>query len=328
MKAVKPVDSSESIKRDFTPAEREALDWLGLMYSGNATAEDIVALERWCRQSHDHAQAFALAGKIRKFTGTHDFSEEMLVPVPLLQRPVTRRIALGGAAVATAGYALVQPPLKMWSSLAELSSDYRTRVGERQSVTLAQGLSVDLNTATSVSLRNRPRQPGIEMVAGEVAVDANLPAGMQFIVYTGDGRVLAQRARFDLRLTERGFYTTCVDGNVIVTQRQGKVELREGQAVGCIAGASTLGGVQGVNAMVVTAWRRGELIFHDTPLRDIIAEINRYRHGRIVLLNSEIGNRRLSGNIGLNQLDDMAAHLAGFAHVSATALPGNIIFLS
>lgn len=314
---------------ELTPVQREALDWIGRVHSGNATQDELAAWERWGEQSPAHAQARALAQKIVHLTRSHaPQPDEALTPVPLHERPVTRRIALGGLGLAVAGYGLTNPPMGLWPSIAELSSDYRTRVGEQQRVALAKGLSVELNTATSVRVQNKPGKPGIRLVAGEVAVNADLPAGQHFIATVDDGEVVAQKASLDLYKTGTGFRATCLSGAVTVRQAGAQTALGPGETVACVLGEGGPGKPYKVDTDVVAAWRHGQIVFRNAFLREVVAEINRYRRGEIILMSSRIGDRKLSGSFSLSHLDDMADHLAVFASVTASTLPGGIILLS
>jgi transmembrane sensor len=40
----------------------------------------------------------------------------------------------------------------------------------------------------------------------------------------------------------------------------------------------------------VAAWRRDRIVFEDTPLRRVLAELERYRRGRIILTSDRIGS--------------------------------------
>src|SRR5690606_20965638 len=50
-----------------------------------------------------------------------------------------------------------------------------------------------------------------------------------------------------------------------------------------------------VDSDVVTAWRRGKLIFNRRPLGDVIAELARHRSGHIVVLNDQVRTLEVTG---------------------------------
>ena len=53
-----------------------------------------------------------------------------------------------------------------------------------------------------------------------------------------------------------------------------------------------------------TAWRDGRLIFAGQPLAAVLAELNRYRRGRIVLLDRGLGARRVTGAFDARNTDE------------------------
>jgi transmembrane sensor len=313
---------------DLPPVHKRALEWLTLLTSGNATDHDLAAMERWRDESPEHAEALKRQAIIVEIAKSRSPIARETLRVPFHERAVTRRVALGGAVTVAAGYAVVSPPLQIWPSLAELSSDYRTAVGERKRVQLADGLSIQLNTGTSVSLKNAPGLPGIDIVNGEIAVDAALPGSMQFAAYMPEGRVLARDASFDVRKTERGFKATCVRGQIKVEQNGQSVEAEVGQEVVCYIGASRPGAPGAVDVALATAWRSGQLFFSNAPLRAVVAEINRYRRGRIIIVRNTLGDQRISANFSISHLDEAVSYLASYTRASTANLPGGLTILA
>jgi transmembrane sensor len=45
----------------------------------------------------------------------------------------------------------------------------------------------------------------------------------------------------------------------------------------------------------VTAWRRGKLVFDDIPLSEVVSILGHYHRGYILIVDSAIGARRVSG---------------------------------
>jgi transmembrane sensor len=78
----------------------------------------------------------------------------------------------------------------------------------------------------------------------------------------------------------------------------------------------------------VTAWRQGRLIFEGTPVARVISEINRYRHGRIVLMNEEIGKRLLTARLPTTETDKIVMQIVQIFGAKAQTLPGGIIILT
>lgn len=318
------LNHAEGYPRDLTAIQREGLDWVALLVSGRATLNDRVSLERWRAQSSAHAEAFSAAVKLVRLARTRKFPGSEQFRPALWERPMTRRMALGGAIAAATSVAIIRPPLELWPSLAELTSDYRTGVGERREVALATGLSLELNTRTSVALKSHRGQPGIALIAGEVAANVRLPAAQRFYVIAGGSRISANDASFDLRMSDDGVCVTCARGMVHI----GDDLVALGPRQQLTFTRSGFGKPVIVDPSVVTAWRNGELIFYNASLGHIVTEINRYRSGKIVILNSELASRQFNSTFRIDHIENVVADLQKLANVSATTLPGGIVLLS
>lgn len=62
--------------------------------------------------------------------------------------------------------------------------------------------------------------------------------------------------------------------------------------------------VSAANVDRSTAWREGRLVFAGQSLATVLAELGRYRHGRIVLLDRALGKRRVTGAFDARDTDD------------------------
>lgn len=64
-----------------------------------------------------------------------------------------------------------------------------------------------------------------------------------------------------------------------------------------------LGKVHRIDVANASAWERGWLIFEDQTLRTVLADVNRYRTGRIILLSGTLGDLRVSGSFDMRNPD-------------------------
>jgi transmembrane sensor len=72
-----------------------------------------------------------------------------------------------------------------------------------------------------------------------------------------------------------------------------------------------------------TTWQEALLIFHDRP----IAEVNR-RHGQIILMNGQLGQRMVNGSFRLDQLDNVVGQIRQLFDAHVQKLRGGIVLLS
>ena len=62
-----------------------------------------------------------------------------------------------------------------------------------------------------------------------------------------------------------------------------------------------------VDAATISAWRRGLLIFRNQPLSQVIAEVNRYRPGRIVLTDTALSQRPVYAVFHIDRINGVIA---------------------
>jgi transmembrane sensor len=64
-----------------------------------------------------------------------------------------------------------------------------------------------------------------------------------------------------------------------------------------------LGDVGAADLGLVEAWRRDRLAFRDAPLGDVVADLQRYRLGRIVLSETRLGDIPVSAEFDVREAD-------------------------
>jgi len=311
--------------------QREAQAWVVRLGSQQATEADGQAFRRWCARSRDHAQAFVQAREVwQAMAPAAQRVRQQEVREAARRLPVPgRRAFLGGAVAASVAYLTVSPPLALWPSLAEWGDDYRTVTGEQREVAMGDGVVLQMNTQTRINLRRgaapEPAGEAIELVSGEAEVLAGGLTSARITVAAGAGTVSATRARFNIRHFDGEVCVTCLAGQVDVAQGTQQVRLEEGRQLRY--GAAGLGVATAVDTAAVIAWRRRQLVFDQVPLSQVVAEVNRYRHGRLILTSEALGRSRVQASFSIDRLDDVALLVRDVYGAELTQLPGGIVLL-
>jgi transmembrane sensor len=239
-----------------------------------------------------------------------------------------RRAFLGGALAASAAGAAImvaRPPLELWPSLSEFAADYRTTTGEQRQVVLAGNVSVEMNTQTSITLRpSGERADRIELISGEAMVSTPRASG-PFTVLAADGRITASDARFNVRYIGQSVCVTCLEGDVEVEQQAVTRPLSAGQQV--IYSERGIQTPTKIDGAVVTAWKDGIVIFDDTTIADVVAEVNRYRQGKIILTNAALGRERFNARFRIENIDRVLGQIEQVFGARARTLAGGITLL-
>jgi transmembrane sensor len=312
----------------------EALVWLRRLNSGEATDADVAELGKWRARTPAHAHAFAEAALLWNVLGeaaqrAQDNYPGRAAALPVRKARLARRAFLaGGTALAAAvtGACVIRPPFGLWPSFSEFAADYRTRTGERQRIEIATRVSVEINTRTSIDLR--PAADGaaqIELLAGETAIAKRDDGLRELVVIAGAGQAAATQASFNMRKDGQSVSVTCIDGNVQVRYPAGTAAIHDGQQI--IYGERGLGDVVAIDPEVITAWQRGLLIFRRVSLAHVIEEVNRYRPGRIVLLDAKLGERQVVANFRLDRIDDAIDFMSKAMNIRTRSLPGGIVLV-
>ncbi|ABD88452.1 FecR family protein [Rhodopseudomonas palustris] len=316
------------------PLLDEAIAWIVRLKTGEPTRADVQALEQWRGQSAAHEAAFKRAARIHRDAGivagrlTARSTAPHIVQAAAGRRRISRRFVLGGglAVAAAAGYAVVQPPLGLWPSLQELSADYRTAKGEQRKVQVTPEVSLELNTQTSIALRSQQGQPTIELISGEVLVNALRPTSGPLVVLAAGGQIGASEAQFNAHCFDAAVSVTCLNGTVDVQHSGQSVRIGKGQQLSYTSAG--VGPSMNVDPAQVTAWQSGLLIFRDRPLAAVVEEVNRYRPGKIVIVGAELRWRAVNGDFEINKLDSFVTQVEQLFGARATSLPGGLVLLS
>lgn len=320
----------------------QAHAWVLLLASGRATEADAQALRQWRDADAAHAAAFiearrawrdlGVAGldfRAAQAAGAASVASAAPAACPAAGRRLPRRAFLGaalGCGGAAAAALAVYPPLGLWPSLAEWGADYRTATGQQRTVDLGGGLTLALNTQTSVALGPAAgAAQTIELIAGEAAISRS-HAAAPLEVLAGDARLVIGAGDIDVRTVADGICVTCLRGEVEIRHPQRHAVLRQNQQLSY--DRDGVGAPAGIDPEEVTAWRAGVVAFRDTLLAQAVTEINRYRPGRVVLLDDELGRRKVSGRFLIADLDLAIEQIRQVFGATVRSLPGGVVLLS
>jgi transmembrane sensor len=294
------------------PLIREGVAWLVHLNSGDETPEDWAAFDAWQQASEDHKAAAAKAKGIWEQIG------------PTLAKarksrnrniPVILAAAVGLSGLAFFG-GLFGPP-------ASYFADHRSSTGEVRSVVLRDGSEIDLDTGTSFDVSDGDRT--ITLYTGQVFVKVKPGNSRPFRVVAGDAQAQALGTAFAVRRDGDHATVAVSESAVRVTDARRShappVDIATGQAV-TLSGTAGLGVPQAADIRTLTAWRRGELVFTRRPLGEVVAELDRYRTGKILILGSTIRNLPVTGSVEINDVDAFLTSLQIALPVRVLRLPG------
>ncbi len=310
------------------PLLEEALRWFVLLRDDSHTEVDRRAFERWRASDAAHEAAWQRAQAVwdRADILKPAFDRGAVVKsFPLAASrslPLKRRRWLQAAAVlaivASAAYLANRP---------DLFADHRTSPGERHTVTLADGSTVELAGGSALSVTFDATARRLELIDGEaffsVAPEANRP----FIVAAGEGRIRALGTAFNVKRLGETVIVTVTEHRVEVSTGAGRsVEIGQGQQVRYVARALQV--PQPADLRAVEGWRRDRLVFQDAPLGEVVADLERSRGGRIVLTDSRLRALPVTAVFDARQTDAALATIAEILPIRIHRLTDWLIVLS
>ena len=211
----------------------------------------------------------------------------------LKARKMTIALPAAGAFLAASGalaIALLLP--RDIANPSPIEPDFVTKIAEIREEILPDGTVVTLGAASAVDIQFTEQERRVALASGEAFFDVARDTGRPFIVVADNTLVRVLGTRFDVSLGSSTVDIAVAEGRVeviqpedgarMIAERDVKHVLTAGQQVA----AAKTGRVRPVETIApdnVAAWRRGELIWVDAPVADIIADLNRYSETRIIL---------------------------------------------
>jgi len=312
-----------------TAVEKEAAFWFARLRSDELGEEDRARFSRWLAADPAHVSAYA------DYQGLWSDLDEVAASGTILamrrealkaaerprRAPRPRWIPMGAIAAGIAmalmgGWVLTQAPALVPQAVSSSPATYRTEVGERSSITLADGSVVQLNTDSVLEVDFVDGRRGLKLVRGqalfEVAHDRNRP----FVVQAGGQQITALGTAFDVHVEAGETRVTLIEGRIEVKRVNGTALFPVAPEVRRLTAGEELVAIEARPFVVRVAdvekavsWREGRVVFSDEPLAQVVEEINRYSTRKVVLGDGDLGEMRVSGVFRPGSADRFVAAL-------------------
>ncbi|AEG01268.1 FecR family protein [Methylomonas methanica] len=287
------------------PSE-QAIYWLTLLTSGEADAKHRLAFQFWLEEQEAHRRAWQEAQ-----TMWQDMAQ--LTEADFADLQIDERAAGNVATIRPAKRRHFNPnhwamaacllfSVLLWQTdWSGFFAEYTTSAGEQQSLRLADGSTVLLNTDSAVSVDYSDTGRRVTLHRGQAWFQVVADVGRPFEVVARHGVIRALGTAFDVAEQEERVVVTVYEHAVRVTLDNGETlaSLPEGASVSYRQSLEPIR--EQVNVKETAAWHRRQLIFHNRPLREVVAELNRYRKGHIFIADAGLNELRLTGVFDTNE---------------------------
>lgn len=312
------------VDSDSDKRRQEASAWFSRLNQRRVSTDDVHAFAAW-RRIPANAEAYGRVERLWESAGvlaSDPDIERMAETAARPKRTRRRQRSLGYLAAAGAGAALIVCAIIGWNILQPLT--YGAGVGERRTITLADGSTVTLDTASRISVRLSGDRRSIRLIEGQAMFDVAADPSRPFVVSAGDVEVRALGTRFDVRRLNGGVRVILAEGRVAVATADtpGGWTLSPGQQVVTTRPTPR---VEPVNVAAATSWTTGRLIFDHTPLHEAVEEMNRYSSVKVELASPGLARTPVSGAFNAGDVEGFAAALSDLYPVTATRRDGRLL---
>ncbi|MDD2759796.1 MAG: FecR family protein [Methylomonas sp.] len=297
-----------------TPVEKQsardqAVDWWIKIRDEAADRDTLELFNLWMDQSPEHREAFAETEQIFKA-----FVQEAAQSAPIApgrtarsndrRRRISSIWSKAGLAAAACWLLVIHAWLpSSYSIIGRISSDYHTEIGENRKVVLADGseLLLDSNSAIRVDYSEHSRR--VELLYGQARFNVARDAVRSFDVAAGQATIRALGTVFDVYFAN-GHARVVVEQHAVNVMADPasvdglQVKVEEGQQL-TYGDGMPFDLPEQVDLEQARAWQQQKMVVTNRSLADVLAELGRYRSGRIFVADPGVGQLRISGAFSL-----------------------------
>lgn len=333
--------------------KQQAIEWLVRLRADDMTEAEMGAFADWLARDYRHAEAFgyaedlfddmvlavmpgsqpeADAGNIARMTSAAGMRKNRQANQASVRYRRLLPVLLSLAAVWLFAVILVMPDNS--HPLDRLLSDFHTETGEFRNIQLADGSEVLLNTNSAVSVDYGESKRVVTLHHGQarftVAKDLHRP----FEVKAGDLRARALGTVFEVYRSDADEVSVTVQQHAVRVDINGLEQKTPAAALTVQAGQKlryrldgALPQLEPVELDQAGAWQQHRLSINDRPLSELVAELNRYRVGRVFLADPQLSKLRVTGVFSLDHPDQIVDSVSDVLGLKQTRLAGWWILL-
>ncbi|MBB5610923.1 MULTISPECIES: FecR domain-containing protein [unclassified Janthinobacterium] len=284
---------------------QRASEWMVRLWADDASDADRAACERWRVEHPHHELAWRrLQSFDDKLSSTpREVARHVLrEPAPAAFLARRRALQLLGLSITIGGATYLVGGGDRWQIAM---AGYSTATGEIRAITLADGSTVVLSSASAIDVRFTQDERLIVLWAGEILVTSApdpAPAYRPLRVRDRHGTVQALGTRFTVRQQADNSHVAVFEGAVDVRPAHGTgiaVRLDAGQ--GSSFNASTVQAPASVQQSAA-AWAQGLLVADGMRLDTLLAELAHYRPG-LLRCDPAIAHLKVSGVFSVRDTD-------------------------
>jgi transmembrane sensor len=298
---------SNALAANATGIEEQAADWLERSICEGLNAEARVSLDMWLTESPAHMVAYlrlnAAWDRTSRLAALRPVPHKMAVAVR------TKRRAAGIAAAFITAVLLGAATLLLLPASDEKT--YATALGKRETINLADGSRIELNTGTVLRVTDDAAGRTAWLDRGEAYFEIVHNAKHPFQVVADGRRVTDLGTKFLVRR-----YTASIEVALLEGRARFDAPVRAGRAQSALLVPGDVA-VSASGSLAVTrkparqlsdelGWRRGVLVFDNVTLADAAFQFNRYNSGKLVITDPAAARLAIYGTFRTGDVERFA----------------------
>ena len=213
---------------------------------------------------------------------------------------------------------------------------YVTNIGEQKQIVLPDASVVHLNTGSELLVEMRENERKMVLRRGEAYFDVAQDPSWPFSVDVGKHTVTVLGTEFNIRKQPDRFTLAVAEGLVAMHKLSERLQANAhqpasisgdsaqkqplpmdqqyrfsaGWVVEHVDGQNSVASYMKDNFNELGGWRSGTLSFDETPLVDVVKELNRYSAKRILIVNADIMDLKVTAGVPVGRINDALRGLA------------------
>ncbi|MCR6651347.1 MAG: FecR domain-containing protein [Cellvibrionaceae bacterium] len=312
----------------LTKAEEEAVEWAILLADNPDDVEqlkhfevwlraDPLHIEVWCQTLRVYDQLGQLSATTRagwpQAAGTHESIADKRTARKrvfdrnrLIVRSPHWKKNLVGLALVVSLMIMVGPQIML-----NLSAEYLTGAGERQTHILEDGTSIYLAPKSAVDIEFTQTERLVRLLEGSVFFEVVRDSGRPFRVDASGTKTTVLGTAFNVEKSGTGVVIGVAHGNVKVEDRNFSPAVTTNLLAGdqLMVMRNEYASLSRVAPDDIARWRTGELIVRDLSVGEVVEKFRDY-YGGIIVVTKPFAEKRVTG---LYKLDDPVDTLTNLA---------------
>ena len=318
--------------RPIDDIDRAASSWLARRRLGPLSSSEESEFQAWLDASPSHAAGFAEMSLTLNDVASLTHLGGLAPVAP--SRPRPRATIWGGGIAAALAVFFAAPAL-----LDRPDIEASTLVGEVRPITLPDGTKVTLGAKSQIKVRFSGAARRVELTGGEAFFEIAEDRARPFLVEAGGTVIRDIGTKFDVKRLNGRVEVGVLEGEVEVqptqllpgdapTRRLMAGERMQARTTGlAMISSAKLGAVQ-PSATQAGAWRDGQLTYDDTPLAEVVADLNRYYGPGVTLDSESLGDVRLAAAFKVGEIDKFLQELPSVAPVTVRREKGGGVIIA